>query len=78
MKREDPIKNEDVVMAHSKGREPKKFKFGELKKLFLTKKIDYIIDKLYLPRKNKYYVVWYSPTKGFKFELVSWKYKLYQ
>lgn len=69
--KKEPIKNDDLVLAHSEGKEPKKYKFGELKKLFLEKKLTDVIDKLYLPRKNKYFKVIYKPTKGFKFKEVS-------
>lgn len=68
MKKEDPIKNDDIVSAISKGRKPETFKFGELKNAYIAKKLDYVIDKVYLVRKNQYYKVYYSPTKGFKFQ----------
>ena len=62
------LNNDDTVVAHTKTGVLDRYKFGELKQLFIAKKIKHVITKLYSPRLNKYFVAKYHPTAGFTLE----------
>lgn len=68
MKKLEPINNNDLVVAHTEDGQVIDYKFGELKQLFIAKKLTVNITKLYLPRKNRYYKVLYRATKGFSYK----------
>ncbi len=71
MKLYEPIKNNDVVIAHHEDGSISKHKFSALKNDFMHKRILSPITKVYLPRTNKNFYVTYKPTKGFRYEALS-------
>ena len=72
MKEYEPIKNDDTVIAHHEDGSISKHKYGILKNDYMHKRISSPITMVYLPRTNKNYFITYNPTKGFRYEVLSW------
>ena len=69
--RKTVLSNDSEVVAHTTDNKIAKWKMGELKKAFLSKKLSYNVVFVYFPRKNKNYYISYHPTKGFKYKELS-------
>lgn len=65
----DLIKNDELVTAHYKNGTLANHQWGELKNEFIRNFIS-PIDKIYSHRLNKFLFVRYSPTKGFKYQVI--------
>lgn len=69
MSKYEPIKNDDVVIAHHEDNTITKHRFRALKNDFMHKRISSPIKMVYLPRTNKNFYVTYKPTQGFRYEV---------
>lgn len=65
----DLIKNDELVTAHYKNGTLANHRWGALKNDFIHHVVS-PIDKIYSHKANKFFFVRYSPTKGFKYEVI--------
>jgi hypothetical protein len=67
-KRKSPMKNNEKVVANGKSGETYNYTLGELKNLFMMKKLPEPIVSIYSTRLKVNFFIDYKYTKGFKYE----------